>query len=54
MAILGQATHLVTGDRDFHDDPTLLRFLQERGVTVIRPAGFAALLRRQTISGDLP
>jgi uncharacterized protein len=52
MAILGRATHLVTGDEDFHDDPALLCFLQERGVTAIRPADFAALLREQTISGD--
>jgi predicted nucleic acid-binding protein len=54
MAILGQATHLVTGDEDFHDDPVLLRFLQEHDVTAIRPADFAALLREQTISGDIP
>jgi len=52
MAILGRATHLVTGDEDFHDDPALLRFLQERDVGVIRPADFAALLRQQTIPGD--
>jgi hypothetical protein len=52
IAILGQATHLVTGDEDFHDDPALLRFLQEHGVTAIRPADFAALLREQAISGD--
>jgi predicted nucleic acid-binding protein len=51
-AILGRATHLVTGDEDFHDDPALLRFLQERGVTAVRPADFVALLREQTISGD--
>lgn len=54
MAILGRATHLVTGDKDFHDDPALLRFLQKRGVTAIRPADFAALLREQTISGGAP
>ncbi|MBM4464204.1 MAG: putative toxin-antitoxin system toxin component, PIN family [Chloroflexi bacterium] len=52
MAILGQATHLVSGDEDFHDDQVLLRFLQERGVTAIRPADFAFLLREKTISGD--
>ena len=52
MAILGRATHLVTGDEDFHDDPALLRFLQKRGVTATRPADFAALLRQQTIPGD--
>ncbi len=51
-AILGRATHLVTGDEDFHDDPTLLRFLQERGVAVIRPTDFAALLRQQAIPGE--
>ena len=54
VAILGRATHLVTGDEDFHDDPTLPRFLQEHSVTTIRPADFAALLREQTISGDTP
>jgi putative PIN family toxin of toxin-antitoxin system len=53
-AILGRATHLVSGDEDFHDDPALLRFLQERDVTAIRPADFAALLREQAISGDTP
>ena len=52
MAILGRATHLVTGDEDFHGDPALLRFLQERDVAVIRPADFATLLREHTISGD--
>jgi len=52
MAILGWGTHLVTGDEDFHDDPALLRFLQERDVAVIRPADFAGLLRQQTIPGD--
>ncbi len=54
MAILGRATHLVTGDEDFHDDPELLRFLQERDVAVIRPADFAALLREHVISGGTP
>lgn len=54
MAVLGRATHPVTGDEDFHDDPALLRFLQEHDVTAIRPADFAALLREQTISGDTP
>jgi putative PIN family toxin of toxin-antitoxin system len=53
MAILGRATHLVTGDEDFHDDPTLLRFLEERGVTAIRPADFATLLREHTTPGDI-
>jgi putative PIN family toxin of toxin-antitoxin system len=52
LAILGQATHLVTGDEDFHDDPALLRFLQERSVTAIRPTDFAALLREHAMSGD--
>lgn len=52
MAILGEATHLVTGDEDFHDDPTLLRFLEERGVAAIRPADFVTLLRERTTSGD--
>jgi putative PIN family toxin of toxin-antitoxin system len=54
MAILGRATHLVTGDKDFHDDPALLRFLQEREVAVIYPADFVTFLREQTISGDIP
>jgi len=52
MAILGEATHLVTGDEDFHDDPTLLHFLEERGVAAIRPADFVTLLRERTTSGD--
>lgn len=54
MALLGRATHLVTGDEDFHDDPTLLRFLQERRITAIRPADFATLLHEHTTSGDTP
>ncbi len=45
------SAHLVTGDEDFHGDPALLRFLQEYGVTVTRPADFA-LLCEQIISGD--
>ncbi len=45
------SAHLVTGDEDFHGDPALLRFLQEYGVTVTRPADFT-LLREQIISGD--
>lgn len=52
IAILGEATHLVTGDEDFHDDPTLLHFLEERGVAAIRPADFVTLLRERTTSGD--
>ena len=39
-ALAGQATHLVTGDRDFLQDPNLLSWMRERGVLIVTPGEF--------------
>jgi putative PIN family toxin of toxin-antitoxin system len=36
-ALAGQATHLVTGDRDFLQDQNLLSWMRERGVLIVSP-----------------
>jgi len=39
-ALAGKATHLVTGDRDFLQDPNLLSWMREQGVLIISPSEF--------------
>ncbi|MDH7486609.1 MAG: putative toxin-antitoxin system toxin component, PIN family [Anaerolineae bacterium] len=43
MALLGKATHLVTGDPDLYDDPVIVRFLHSHKVEVVRLKEFLAL-----------
>lgn len=45
MALLGRASYLVSEDRDFHDDPDIIFFLEQRGVQLVRLGAFLALLR---------
>jgi putative PIN family toxin of toxin-antitoxin system len=45
MALLGQATHLVSEDDDLHDDPVIPIFLSQRGVQLVRLGEFLAFLR---------
>jgi len=39
-ALAGNATYLVTGDRDLLDDPNLLSWMRERGVLIVSPGEF--------------
>lgn len=47
LALAGRADYLVTEDADFHEDPSLLRFLRERGVRVAHAIEFADALQRK-------
>ena len=40
MALLGRADYLVTEDGDFHDDPNIVQFLEQRGVRLLHLAAF--------------
>ncbi len=45
MVLLGQATHLISEDKDFYDDPNLIMFLNQRGVNLVRLGEFFSILR---------
>lgn len=45
MALLGRATHLISEDKDFYDDPNLVMFLNQRGVNLVRLGEFFSALR---------
>lgn len=45
MALLGQATHIVSEDDDLHDDPDIVAFLDQRGIRLVRLGAFLAALR---------
>jgi putative PIN family toxin of toxin-antitoxin system len=47
MALLGRADYLVTEDGDFHDDPNIVQFLEQRGVRLVRLGAFLTVLRGQ-------
>jgi predicted nucleic acid-binding protein len=47
MALLGRADYLVTEDGDFHDDPNVVQFLEQRGVRLVRLGAFLTVLRGQ-------
>ncbi len=53
MALLGQATHLVSEDEDLHDDPLIPIFLAQRGVQLVRLGEFLAFLRAPDIFATL-
>ncbi len=44
MALLGQATHLVSEDEDLHGDPDLVEFLRRSGVQVARAGALVRAL----------
>lgn len=44
MAFLGQATHIVTEDKHFHNDPTLIYFLSRYDIEVLTLKEFLTLL----------
>ena len=46
MALLGQATHLVTEDDDLHDDPAIRSLLRDYGVRLVHIAEFLVDLAR--------
>jgi hypothetical protein len=48
MALLGQATHLVTEDDDLHDDPVIRSLLRDYGVRLAHIAEFLVDLARKT------
>jgi uncharacterized protein len=39
-ALAGRATHLITGDRDFLDDPALKAWMQAQNVILLAPGEF--------------
>ena len=45
MVLLGRASYLVSEDSDFHDDPDIVLFLEQRGVHLVRLGAFLAALR---------
>ena len=47
MALLGRADYLVTEAGDFHDDPNIVQFLEQRGVRLYHLAAFLTVLRGQ-------
>ncbi len=46
MALLGQATHLVTEDDDLHDDLAIRSLLRDYGVRLVHIAEFLVDLAR--------
>lgn len=44
MALLGQATHLISEDDDLHEDPDIVEFLRQRGVQLVRAGVFVRTL----------
>lgn len=44
MALLGQATHLVSEDNDLHDDADIVELLRQYGVQLVRVGAFAQTL----------
>ena len=46
MALLGQATHLVSEDNDFHDDADVIELLRHYGTHLVRAGAFAQILIR--------
>jgi len=44
LALLEQATHLVSEDKDLHDDPNIVEFLRQNGIQLVRVGAFVQLL----------
>jgi putative PIN family toxin of toxin-antitoxin system len=44
MALLGQATHLVSEDNDLHEDADIVEFLRQSGVQLVRVGAFVRTL----------
>ena len=44
MALLGQATHLVSEDKDLHEDPNIVEFLRQNGIQLVWVSAFVQTL----------
>jgi hypothetical protein len=44
IALLGRATHLVSEDKDLHDDPNITEFLHQNGIRLVRVGMFVRTL----------
>ena len=44
MALLGQATHLVSEDDDLHEDPDVVEFLRQSEIQLVHVGAFMRIL----------